>query len=401
MEVKQMLIQFTLKNFLSFKDEATLDMSAIPAYKDHEYNLIKTKSGDSFLKVATIYGANASGKSNVFAALCAFQGLVVESFNSTVPGEESPLRRYYRPFQFDQEQNNTEFEIMFLIEDTEYQYGFEYNEEEIVSEWLYEKNTQTDQTTSLFERNHAIILSDEIQKECSAYTGQIPKETLVLTFLSRLKLKNPIFKKIYSKITSIIAVTNRYYHSDGVIQGLLPEIIDKDKGNLLKFLDAIGAGITDIEYQTKNQSLYFSTTHEDKDKNKYKLPLYNESEGTIKSILIYAQAQKAIKNHRTMLIDELNTQLHPLLLKFIIDLFYNKNSQAQLIYTTHDTTLLDQRFFRRDQIWFVQKDSGGHSTLTSLAEYQIPREGTFGLNYLAGVYGAIPDLGDFDLKVGD
>lgn len=105
--------------------------------------------------------------------------------------------------------------------------------------------------------------------------------------------------------------------------------------------------------------------------------------------------------HKTIFIDELNVKLHPLLLKFFIDLFYDQNSKAQLIYTTHDTTLMDKRFFRRDQIWFVQKDEYGYSELSSLADFKIRSDASFEKDYLAGVYGGIPTFEEFDMEVGE
>ena len=102
-----------------------------------------------------------------------------------------------------------------------------------------------------------------------------------------------------------------------------------------------------------------------------------------------------------MIVDELNTKLHPLLLKFVIDLFKNETSTAQLIYTTHDTTLLDKKFFRRDQIWFVQKDENGYSSLTALSDYKIRSDASFEKDYLFGVYGGIPTLSDYSLEAGN
>ena len=106
-------------------------------------------------------------------------------------------------------------------------------------------------------------------------------------------------------------------------------------------------------------------------------------------------------NNKSMFVDELNVKLHPLLLKFVIDLFYNKNSTAQLIYITHDTTLLDKKFFRRDQIWFVQKDEYGHSELVALSDYKVRSDASFEKDYLAGVYGGIPFLQEFEMKEGE
>ena len=126
------------------------------------------------------------------------------------------------------------------------------------------------------------------------------------------------------------------------------------KEKLLEFLTAIDIGIKDITYKEK-ETLFF-TFHKGADGELYPLNLYDESEGTIKSIMLFIHAHMAIINDYVLVMDELNVKLHPLLLKFFIDLFYDNNSMAQLIYTTHDTTLMDKKFFRRDQIWFVQKD---------------------------------------------
>lgn len=395
-----MLVQFSFTNYLSFKDQATLDMSAIDFYKEHPSNLF-FQGKNQILKVAAIYGANASGKSNIFAAFSTFQKIVIESFNSVPEGEKIPIHRYFLPFQFDEERNNTEFEVIFIHKNTEYQYGFEYNSQQIVAEWLYKRSDANGDTAMLFEREETIKFGDEISPECSLYQGQIPKETLALTFLSRLILKNNLLRTIYEALAGMIVVTNKYYQNISFLEKLLPDIIDRDKGDLLAFLSAVDTGIQDIEYHKKEHNLYICTTHLDAQGKAYKLPILNESEGTIKGILVYLQVKNAIQHDKTIFIDELNAQLHPLLHKFIIDLFYNHKSKAQLIYTTHDTTLLDQRYFRRDQIWFVQKDEQGHSTLGSLAEFKIPKSGTFGLNYLAGVYGGIPNIKDFNIKAGD
>ena len=117
--------------------------------------------------------------------------------------------------------------------------------------------------------------------------------------------------------------------------------------------------------------------------------------------MLFMHSQAIIYSNGVILIDELNVKLHPLLLKFIIDLFYNNDSTAQLIYTTHDTTLMDKKFFRRDQIWFVQKDELGHSDLCALSDYKVRSDASFEKDYLSGVYGGIPFLKEFSLRAGD
>ena len=128
--------------------------------------------------------------------------------------------------------------------------------------------------------------------------------------------------------------------------------------------------------------------------------MYSESEGTIKSILFFIFARKVILYDRLIFVDELNIKLHPLLLKYMIDLFYDNSSKAQLIYTTHDTTLMDKKFFRRDQIWFVQKDECGYSELSALSDFKVRSDASFEKDYLAGVYGGIPMLQEFRMKEG-
>ena len=126
--------------------------------------------------------------------------------------------------------------------------------------------------------------------------------------------------------------------------------------------------------------------------------LFTESSGTLKCIVLFIHAWFCVSFDGVLVIDELNTKLHPLLLKFIVDLFYDSASRAQLIYTTHDTTLMDKKFFRRDQIWFVEKDEFGESRLFALSDYKVRSDASFEKDYLAGVYGGIPMLREFSMK---
>lgn len=388
---------------MSFKNEAVLDMTAINAYKEHEYNLIDINTTERFLKVAAIYGANASGKSNLNLAFDAFRRIIIESFNNVSNEDVKVIEKYYRPFHFDVNKDNTEFEIIEIVDEYEYKYGFIYNQDIIVNEWMYRKNIKTNRTIIIFERsnNEEINFGASIRKECEAYKNQIPPETLLLSFFNKLKMKTDIFSIVYEVIMGSVALDTDFYEDWSVIDKFLPEVIKTGKKELLNFLNAIDIGIKDIGYVTKEKEDFFYTIHQDKNKNNYELPLYQESEGTIKSIIIYMFAKAAIFNDVLMFVDELNVKLHPLLLKFIIDLFYVKNSKAQLIYTTHDTTLLDKDFFRRDQIWFVQKSEDGCSELNSLADYKVRSDASFEKDYLAGVYGGIPLLKEFSLKEGE
>lgn len=396
-----MLVQFMLKNVLSFKEETRLDMTAINAYKEHEYNLIESSTKERFLKVAAIYGANASGKSNLCIAMNFFQRIIAESFNNVDADKLTAIEEYYFPFLFEQEEQNSEFEIILILGDFEYKYGFEYNPECIVSEWMYRKNVKTNRNTTILERTeHSIVLGAAVRKDCDNYKGQIPTETLALSFFNKLKLKTDIFREVYTGIMEIFVVSTGFYENKDVLKMYLPDLIDEEKEKLIQFLSAIDFGIQDIDYVENEKGIDLYTIHVGKDGKEYTLNLFDESEGTMKSIMLYLNARAAMATGRILFIDELNIKLHPLLLKFIIDLFYEKDSTAQLIYTTHDTTLMDKKFFRRDQIWFVQKDEFGYSELTALSDFRVRADASFEKDYLAGVYGGIPLIKEFEMKEG-
>lgn len=397
-----MLVQFMLKNVLSFKEETILDMTAINAYKEHECNLIDNGSKEKFIKVAAIYGANASGKSNLNIAMRFFQTIITESLNNVEDGSLTAIEEYYAPFSFEENEENSEFQIVEILDDFEYRYGFEYNAECIVTEWLYRKNLKTNRTAIIFERTTEVVkFGASVRKECEVYKEQIPVETLVLSFFYKLRLKTDIFKRVYMGIMDTLIVPADFCEDTRVLETFLPETIDNEKENLKQFLTSIDSGIKDIDYEESEKEIRFFTYHEGKNGARHSLNLFWESEGTIKSILLFIYARMAILNHRSLFVDELNVKLHPLLLKFIVDLFYEGNSSAQLIYTTHDTTLMDKKFFRRDQIWFVQKDEYGYSELSALSDFRVRSDASFEKDYLAGVYGGIPYLKEFEIREGE
>ena len=394
-----MLVQFMVKNVLSFKDEAILDMTAINAYKEHECNLIDIGTKEKFLKVAAIYGANASGKSNLNIAMTYFQNIIIESMNNVKADSQSVLQECYVPFSFEENKENSEFQIVEIVNDFEYRYGFEYNAECIITEWCYRKNLKTNRTVIIFERTTDLVkFGPAVRKECQAYQNQIPAETLVLSFFNKLKMKNDVFKTVYSSIMSTLVVPSDFCEDTNLLEAFLPSVIDNEQDKLLNFLKAIDTGIKDIKYDDSEKEIKFFTYHLGKDNKLYPLNLYLESEGTLKSIMLFIYARTAVCGNRSMFVDELNIKLHPLLLKFIVDLFYDEDSAAQLIYTTHDTTLMDKKFFRRDQIWFVQKDEFGYSTLSALSDFKVRSDASFEKDYLAGVYGGIPLLEDFEIQ---
>ena len=397
-----MLVQFMLKNVLSFKDETILDMTAVNAYKEHASNVIDIGTKEKFLKVAAIYGANASGKSNLDFAMWYFQQIIKESFNNVDDGAMTAIAQYYMPFAFEKNKENSEFQIVEMDGENEYKYGFEYNDECIVAEWLYRKNIKTNRKSTIFERTtHSVKFGASVQKKCEMYEDQIPVETLVLSFFNKLVLETEIFKNVYASIMDTLVISADYWEESRILKKFLPELIDNEKEKLIKFFTAIDTGIKDITHIESDKQVEFYTMHLGKDGNEYPLNLYDESDGTIKSIMLYICVRSAILTDSSIFVDELNIKLHPLLLKFIVDLFYRNNSKAQLIYTTHDTTLMDKKFFRRDQIWFVQKNEFGYSELTALSDFKVRSDASFEKDYLAGIYGGIPLIQEFEMKEGE
>lgn len=365
------------------------------------YNLIKGTK-DNFVRFAAIYGANASGKSNLYFGMEMFREIVLNSMNTVGDIEDNILKRSYYPFAFDEESNPSEFQIIFCDENSEYRYGYEFTSEKIVSEWLYKTDFSSNRQSTIIERDDtSITIGASIRRECDKYTQQIPEETLALSFFSRLSLKTDVFFHVYSEIARMMIVDTSFYENRRVMKRFLPEVIDKRKEDLIEFLTALDTGIKDIYYKPVDTGIEFSTYHRGKDGKDHRLNLYSESQGTLKSIIIFILASTVIQNGGTMVVDELNIKLHPLLLKFVIDLFKNERSKAQLVYTTHDTTLLDKKFFRRDQVWFVEKDDYGCSKLTALSDFKIRSDASFEKDYLSGVYGGIPTLLDYTMDAGE
>lgn len=399
-----MLVMFKFKNYGSFKDEVVFDMRAIKSYKEHPYNLIPEGDGNSLLKVVAIYGANASGKSNFVDAYLCFLSIVQGSFQrKNKENSKSVLSQHYFPFLFDEKscESDTEFEAVYHIDGNEYRYGFIYNKNQIEYEWLYRKSIVTNRQSCILERSlNSFKLGASVKKACEKYISDIDSDVLALSFFSSLKLRTHAFKDTVYGISNILPI---YLSCDNQADFMLKRYFEDDfdeteKPRLLAFLNAIDVGIKDIEVEKNKNNLMVYTYHTGKNNEIYRFSLDIESNGTRRAIAIYSFIRLAALGGRGLIIDEFNNQLHPLLQKYIIDLFYEESTNGQLIYTTHDTSLLDRQFMRRDQIWFTSKDQDGKSTLYSLAEFKIRNDKSFEKDYLGGIYGGIPILKGFSFE---
>lgn len=400
-----MLVMFRFKNYGPFREEAVIDMRAIKTYKEHPYNLIsQCESLDSLLKVVAIYGANASGKSSFVDAYYSFSSLVRNSFQQNNKEDtDSVLTRHYFPFLLDDDssEGNTEYEAIYQYGDYEYRYGFVFNDEQIEFEWLYRVSLKSKRQSCIFERTgNDIELGASVKKACEKYVVNIDSDVLALSFFSSLKLRTHAFSDTIRCVMDILPVSlskdrqaqfmmNRYFEKD----------FDEDeKPKLLSFLSAIDVGIKDITVEKNKKDLTVYAHHIGRNNEMYRFPIELESDGTRRAIAVYSFVRIAVLDGKGLIIDEFNNQLHPLLQKYIIDLFYEESACGQLIYTTHDTTLLDKQFMRRDQVWFASKNDAGESTLYSLADFKIRNDKSFGKDYLGGIYGGIPILKEFSFK---
>lgn len=399
-----MLIMFKFKNYGPFKDETVLDMRAIKSYKEHPHNLITDNDSNSLLKVAAIYGANASGKSNFVEAYWTFSEIVLNSFQSNNKQDEmSVLSKEYYPFLFDDDtlEAETEFEAIYHYNNNEYRYGFIFNDHYVKYEWLYRTSLSTKRQSRIFERTaEKIELGPSVKRACEKYLPDIDSDVLALSFFSSLKLRTHAFAETAYCISDILAVRFSFdVQSNLVLNRYFEKDFDEvEKPKLLAFLHAIDVGIKDIEVEKNKNNIIVYTYHVGKNGERYPVPLDIESDGTRRAISVYSLVRIAVLYGKGLMIDELNNQLHPLLQKYIIDLFYEDSACGQLIYTTHDTTLLDKQFMRRDQVWFTSKNEDGEASLYSLAEFKIRNDKSFGKDYLSGIYGGIPILKDFSFK---
>ena len=403
-----MLIQFSFKNFKSFKEETTLDMTA-SSIKEHLDKVIE-KDDNKYLKVTAVYGANASGKSNVIEAFSHMKRIILDSFTEEAKWKNIPLKR----FNFDEESKNSTsmFEVFFKYNNETYQYGFELDNQSIKEEWLYkERKIKYKKFELVFAReNNEFELSKELKIYSEMLNG-LSEKTLILSFLANIKIED--IKNTYEWFKETKVLNLETFNTGDRLSEFLPkellkgELAAKEKFN--NFLADIDVGIKDIKIEETNSdennkyNIFSVHQNNDNQKSEY-LPISEESDGTLKMISLYSDIEKCIERGGTIFIDELDAKLHPLLTKYLIQKFHNKitnPNDAQLIYTTHDVVNLRKENFRRDEIWFVEKNIKNESTLYSLAEYKIDNtkvrnDASYDKDYLLGKYGALPLLKEFE-----
>lgn len=380
---------------MSFKEETTFLMTSVKSFKELETeNVIKLEKPFDLLKSAAIYGQNGSGKSNFILAISVMTWIINNSFSESLKSEEEKVSHHFKfRLNSQSEHASTLFEVSFLVNDIIFRYGFEVLDQEIVKEWLYSK---VERENLLFERNKQVFKINKTNfKEGIKYKSDVNSNVL---FLSHLSQNNqPISKSIwywFKDINEVSGIDDSFYNK------VSAKLLEKDPNfkkwisYALKYLE-----ITSIETSESEGEIY--TYHNKYDENNLLIGsepfhIIEESEGTKKLIHILGPIYDTLRHGKRLFLDEFDSKLHPNLSKKLIKLFNEYNTRgAQFILSAQDPTLLNKELFRRDQIWFAEKDQFGASSLYSLSDFNstvVRADSAFDRKYLENKFGAAESM---------
>ena len=416
-----MIVEFTVGNFLSFNQKRTLSFEA-RGISELKNNVI-TNNYHKLLRSAVIYGANSSGKSNLIKAL----GRMKESVRSSVKLNDSD-QLDFSPFLLStEEEKPTFFEVVFLDENKKYRYGFEYNQNEIVNEWLFEGSNSKTHKPLFIRTRDGIGVTDKFDegkgKEISTNNnrlfvslvaqlgGSISKKILewfdnynVISGVDHKDYKGYTTRMLHKKLNGCDESLNLF---KTLKLGFKELMTTESEFNPLDIPDAMPKNLKSkiIKELTGTKQVTLKATHNKFDKKGNIVDAVswdrdeNESDGTNKIIDLSGPIFDTLSRGNLLIIDELDAKLHPLISTHIVNLFNNPNTNtqnAQLLFSTHDTNLLSTDLFRRDQIWFTEKDEFEQTDLYSLYDFNLPdgtkvrNDGNYEKNYIRGRYGAIP-----------
>jgi len=399
-----MFKEFKFGNFRSFKEEEVLSLEAMNQKRPElDCFNIKEVGKDRILKTSVIYGHNSFGKSNIFKALSTMKKIIRKCTNPDYKIEVDN-------FKLDNQSRDlpSTFELTFINNMITYRYGFEVLKDKIIKEWLYKKNVRE---VSIFQRETSENSSIELNTSYNKLKKYIQFTRENELFLSSMIKNNEVdeIKEIYDWILNNIKVfsAEELTMTDTSLMFLEENINRKTLVNALKKADLGIENLImkeeELEIPEENRKKIIEmSTHKVYDENKNTFSkaefkfIEHESEGTIKLYSIIGPVLDSLKNGYTLFIDELDSKLHHNIVKYIVDLFHdlsiNKNG-AQLIFNTHDFYLLKEDIFRRDQVYFVDKDIYGQSSLYSLADFKgLEKKSNILAHYLAGNFGAIGNV---------
>ena len=398
-EVSAMLMQFRVKNYRSIGDEVIIDLVAGGGRELPDFP-IEIKKGVKLLPVISIYGSNAAGKSNIIEAM--FHMFRNITYSHRYDKREDMLTV---PFMYDEKLRSepTEFEIFIALDGVEYQYGFTSTLREVHEEWLYKRTLSAKKDTIsklIFERKgDEIKLSDDYRK-FKSLMDIVGEQNLFLSFLGAQKSKTAkAFVDMRSWVGGIFNIYTDWRNFDAWAK------IYKDdsylKESFVSFIREFDPCIEGIEIEDDDEinkdgetGYRVLTRHNGKP-----YPMIFESEGTRRLFSLYAVIHTCLKEWTSLFVcDELDAHLHPLVLRRIVGMFHDKEVNkmgSQLIFSSHNLIVLDNKELRRDEIVFIEKDERGFTTAYALDSFKTSEEAVrsdlnYGKHYLAGRFGAIP-----------
>ncbi|MEH1796138.1 AAA family ATPase [Nostoc sp.] len=421
-----MLIEFSIGNYRSFKEQVTFSMVAANLVAEDkkldENNVFEIDNDLKLLKSAAIYGANASGKSNLATALRFMRWFMINSSKETQSTEKIGVDQF--KLSTETEDKPSFFEIVFLMNGKRYRYGFEATRDKVVSEWLF--YVPKSKETKLFERKLGKFSVSKTYK-ADGIQQKTRHNALFLSVSAQFNVQ--IAEKILDWLTNQVALISTL--NDIGYRGYTVSCLinNENKDEILQLLKKLDLGFSDLKVEEseitadslpkelpdelknlilkngKGKLSSVQTTHQkfDGKGNLVSIEVFDldeqESEGTKKVFSLAGPLVDTLKNGQILIIDEFDARIHPLISRAIVELFNSNETNpnnAQLIFMTHDTNLLNKKLFRRDQIWFTEKNKYGATDLYSLAEYNISNDASFESDYIQGRYGAIPYIGNLN-----
>lgn len=412
-----MLIEFRIKNFRSLRDEQVLSLVASKdkTLQDTHTQFTGISAAPTLLRSAVVYGANASGKSNLIKALQYMRNVVIESATAIQPGQTFSVQ----PFRLDSDSVSqpTEFEVTFLLGGVRYQYGFAMTAQRIISEHLlvYKAFKPQRWFTRYFDigtGKDVYEFGPGLKGPKNLWEGATRPNALFLSMAVQLNSDalSPVFEWFLNRL--VIFNEQAQLSPQVTIQMLKQAEGCRD---ICNFLSAADISIADIDVETRKvprQALHFDLVaektevrteeieehkvrfHHVTEHGKAVFDLMDESSGTRNLLFVAGPVMNILNKGLTLVIDELDTSLHTLLVRELVGLFHRSEintSGAQLVFATHDTSLLDAPdLFRRDQVWFVEKDQDQASKLLSLSEFSPRKNEALERGYLIGRYGGVP-----------
>ena len=393
-----MLIKYSVENFKSIRDRIELNLEAT-GISELQETIIK-HNGDNYLPLAVIYGPNGGGKSNIIESLYCLRNRLIVPIVNLLNNKliNNNLSAKMTPFLFnaDNIKKPINFEVIFANKIGEYKYDVSFKDDIVLNEKLEIIKYKTNKPSLLFNRiNNDIKLGEELKN--LKVTSAISKELSVLSFLGYSYKEHEVVKDVMDWWLNKIDIEN---YANPIMESKILDDSDKNiKKMVLQFLNEMDINIKDYTVdKTDLRHIKIYTTHE---VNGYKstIDFFDESNGTIKMFTLAPSIIFSLLNGTTLVIDEIDAKLHPLLLKHVIEMYNNKESNkhgAQLIFTSHDMTTMTSELFRRDEIWFAAKGSSEDTQLYSLVEFKdndgesVRKDAKYNKQYLEGKYGADP-----------